>query len=150
MGEATIKVTREQVLEASKGMLQMQFYMVHSFPTAGMEAVMKNLPEHLDHQCAMERSGVMLAAVNNKPCSPRDDLSAFATIFSPPQTWPSALTRHNFLISSIFFSDVKSLFAILSIRSLPLAASRRSPLTVIPPWGKPYFIASSSRKGCSG
>src|SRR5947209_5515940 len=81
----------------------------------------------------------MLAAVNNKPCSPRDDPSAFATIFSPPETWPSALTRHNFLISSIFFSVVKSLFAILSIRSLPLAASRRSPLTVIPPRGKPYL-----------
>jgi len=31
------RVTREQVLEASKGMLQMQFYMVHSFPTAGMD-----------------------------------------------------------------------------------------------------------------
>jgi len=56
------RVTREQVLEASKGMLQMQFYMVYSFPTAGMDPVMKNLPKHLEHQCAMERSGVMLAA----------------------------------------------------------------------------------------
>jgi hypothetical protein len=55
-------ITREQVLEASKGMLQMQFYMVHSYPTAGMEPVMKNLPAHLEHQCAMERDGIMLAA----------------------------------------------------------------------------------------
>lgn len=57
-----IKITREQVLEASKGMLQMQFYMVHSFPTAGLEPVMKNLPAHLEHQCALERNGIMLAA----------------------------------------------------------------------------------------
>ena len=62
MAEPVVKVTREQVLEASKGMLQMQFYMVHSFPTAGMGPVMNNLPQHLEHQCAMERSGVMLAA----------------------------------------------------------------------------------------
>ena len=62
MADKTIKVTREQVLEASKGMLQMQFYMVHSFPAAGLEAVMKNLSEHLEHQCAMERTGIMLAA----------------------------------------------------------------------------------------
>lgn len=62
MAEESLKVTREQVLEASKGMLQMQFYMVHSFPTAGMGPVMKNLPAHLEHQCDMERSGIMLAA----------------------------------------------------------------------------------------
>lgn len=62
MAETAIRVSREQVLEASKGMLQMQFYMVHSYPTAGMDAVMKNLPEHLAHQCAMERGGIMLAA----------------------------------------------------------------------------------------
>lgn len=60
--DATIKVTREQVLEASRGMLQKQFYMVHSTPTAGMGPVMQNLPTHLEHQCAMERDGVMLAA----------------------------------------------------------------------------------------
>ncbi len=57
-----LTITREQVLEASKGMLQMQFYMVHSYPTAGMEPVMKNLPDHLEHQCALERDGIMLAA----------------------------------------------------------------------------------------
>ena len=62
MTQPVIKVTREQVLEASKGMLQMQFYMVHSVPAAGMEPVMKNLSTHLEHQCEMERSGVMLAA----------------------------------------------------------------------------------------
>jgi uncharacterized protein YciI len=55
-------VTREQVLEASKGMLQKQFYMVHSTPTKGMGPVMQNLPAHLEHQCEMERTGVMLAA----------------------------------------------------------------------------------------
>lgn len=58
----TIKVTKDQVLEASKGMLQKQFYMVHSTPTNGLGPVMQNLPVHLEHQCEMERTGVMLAA----------------------------------------------------------------------------------------
>lgn len=62
MSEAGIKVTREQVLEASRGMLQKQFYMVHSFPADGLEPVMRNLPEHLAHQCELERTGIMLAA----------------------------------------------------------------------------------------
>ncbi len=57
-----MKITREQVLDASKGMLQKQFYMVHSTPTSGMAPVMENLPVHLEHQCAMERQGIMLAA----------------------------------------------------------------------------------------
>lgn len=56
------KVTKEQILEASKGMLQKQFYMVHSTPTAGLGPIMKNLPAHLEHQCQMEREGIMLAA----------------------------------------------------------------------------------------
>ncbi len=62
MAQSDGKITREQVLEASKGMLQQQFYMVHSVPTDGMAPVMRNLPAHLDHQVAMERTGVMLAA----------------------------------------------------------------------------------------
>ena len=57
-----IKVTKDQVLEASKGMLQKQFYMVHSTPTNGLGPVMQNLEVHLEHQCEMERTGVMLAA----------------------------------------------------------------------------------------
>jgi len=62
MSDTNQKVTRQQVLDASKGMLQKQFYMVHSTPTAGIEPVMRNLPAHLEHQCAIERSGVMVAA----------------------------------------------------------------------------------------
>jgi hypothetical protein len=62
MSDKTIKITKAQVLEASKGMLQKQFYMVHSTPTNGMGPVMENLAAHLEHQCAIERSGVMLAA----------------------------------------------------------------------------------------
>ena len=62
MSDKTVKVSRDDVMQASKGMLQKQFYMVHSTPTAGMGPVMQNLPKHLEHQCAMERDGVMLAA----------------------------------------------------------------------------------------
>lgn len=59
---APAKVTREQVLEASKGMLQKQFYVVFSTPTNGIGPVMENLAAHLEHQCKIEQSGVMVAA----------------------------------------------------------------------------------------
>lgn len=62
MSDTNIRVTKEQVLQASKGMLQQQFYMVHSSPTAGLGPVMQHLAAHLEHQCAMERDGIMLAA----------------------------------------------------------------------------------------
>jgi uncharacterized protein len=62
MNENIHTVTRDQVMEASKGMLQKQFYMVHSTPTSGMGPVMEHLPAHLEHQCKMEREGIMLAA----------------------------------------------------------------------------------------
>jgi uncharacterized protein YciI len=57
-----MKITKEQVLEASKGMLQKQVYVVFSTPTNGIGPVMENLAAHLEHQCAIERSGVMVAA----------------------------------------------------------------------------------------
>jgi uncharacterized protein YciI len=56
------RITREDVLNASKGMLQKQFYMIHSTPTHGIGPVMANLPAHLEHQMKMEREGIMLAA----------------------------------------------------------------------------------------
>ena len=57
-----MKITKDQVLEASSGMLQKQVYVVFSTPTNGIEPVMKNLAAHLEHQCSIERAGVMLAA----------------------------------------------------------------------------------------
>ena len=57
-----MRVTVEQVLQASRGMLQKQFYVVFSTPTHGIGPVMANLEAHLAHQCAIEASGVMLAA----------------------------------------------------------------------------------------
>lgn len=62
MSNDAMKVTKDQVLEASRGMLQKQFYMVHSTPTQGLGPVMQHLEVHLAHQCEMERTGVMLAA----------------------------------------------------------------------------------------
>jgi uncharacterized protein YciI len=56
------RITRDDVLNASKGMLQKQFYMIHSTPTNGMGPVMENLGPHLEHQMKMERDGIMLAA----------------------------------------------------------------------------------------
>ncbi|QYY32700.1 MULTISPECIES: YciI family protein [Cupriavidus] len=61
MMEAT-RVTREQVLEASKGMLQKQFYVVFSKPTNGIGPVMENVPVHLEHQRKIEREGILVAA----------------------------------------------------------------------------------------
>lgn len=55
-------VTREQVLEASKGMLQKQVYAVSSTPTNGIGPVLEHLEAHLKHQVAIEKSGVLIAA----------------------------------------------------------------------------------------
>jgi uncharacterized protein YciI len=57
-----MKVPVQRVLDASKGMLQRQYYVVHSTPTNGIEAVMANLEEHLAHQCKIEADGIMVAA----------------------------------------------------------------------------------------
>jgi uncharacterized protein len=59
---AMIRVTCEQILEASKGMLQKQFYVVFSTPTHGIGPVMENLEKHLEHQREIERNGILMAA----------------------------------------------------------------------------------------
>lgn len=59
---AELKVTRQDVLNASKGMLQMQLYVVFTTPTKGLGPVMENLEAHLGHQRALERRGIMVAA----------------------------------------------------------------------------------------
>ena len=58
----TIRVTREQILEASKDMLKKQIYVVFSTPTHGIGPVMENLPQHLEHQLEIERAGILVAA----------------------------------------------------------------------------------------
>jgi len=45
-----------------RGLLAKQFYVVHTKPTGGMDAVFKNLTEHLAYQGELERTGVMFAA----------------------------------------------------------------------------------------
>lgn len=57
-----MKISREEALQASTGMLRKQVYMVHSTPTAGLEPVMQHIHAHLEHQRKMEREGIMLAA----------------------------------------------------------------------------------------
>lgn len=56
------RVTREQVLEASSGMLQKQVYAVFSTPTNGLGPVLENLAPHLNHQSAIEQAGILIAA----------------------------------------------------------------------------------------
>ena len=55
-------VTKDDVMQASKGMLQKQFYVVFSTPTNGIGPVMENLEAHLAHQCTIEADGIMVAA----------------------------------------------------------------------------------------
>ncbi|QBQ99060.1 MULTISPECIES: YciI family protein [Paraburkholderia] len=56
------RITREEVLERSRGMLQKQFYVVLSRPTGSLGAVLENVPRHLVHQCRIEREGILVAA----------------------------------------------------------------------------------------
>ncbi len=56
------KVTVQDVLEASKGMLQKQLYVIHTAPTAGLGPVMENLGPHLEFQVGLEKKGIMFGA----------------------------------------------------------------------------------------
>ncbi len=60
MSESKIKA--QEVLDASKGMLQKQLYVVFTTPTNGMGPVMENQEEHLKHQARMEREGIYFGA----------------------------------------------------------------------------------------
>lgn len=55
-------VTAADVLEASKGMLQKQLYVVFTRPTNGLGPVMENLEEHLAYQVKLESDGIMVGA----------------------------------------------------------------------------------------
>ena len=55
-------VTKEDVLKASSGMLQMQLYVVFTRPTKGLDAVMPVLEEHLEYQVSLEKRGIMFGA----------------------------------------------------------------------------------------
>jgi uncharacterized protein YciI len=55
-------ITREDLLEASKGMLQKQIYVYFTTPVNGMGPVMENLDAHLAFQVELEKKGVMFGA----------------------------------------------------------------------------------------
>ncbi|MEE9240414.1 MAG: hypothetical protein V3U53_04415, partial [bacterium] len=55
-------VTREDLLEASKEMLQKQMYVYFTTPTSGMGPVMENLEAHLKFQVELEKKGIMFGA----------------------------------------------------------------------------------------
>ena len=56
------KITKDDILEASKGMLQMQMFVVFTTPTNGMGPVMENIEEHLQFQVNLEQCGIMFGA----------------------------------------------------------------------------------------
>lgn len=60
MAEERLPVSH--VLEASRGMLQKQFYVVFTSPAKGMEAILKNLEDHLKFQVDLEKRGIMFGA----------------------------------------------------------------------------------------
>ena len=60
MSEPQVKA--KDVLEASKGMLQKQLYVVFTKPTNGLGPVLENLEKHLEFQCGLERRGIMFGA----------------------------------------------------------------------------------------
>jgi hypothetical protein len=55
-------VTREDLLEASKEMLQKQMYVYFTTPVNGMGPVMENLEAHLEFQVGLEKKGIMFGA----------------------------------------------------------------------------------------
>ena len=60
MSEPVIKV--EDILNASRGMLQKQLYAVFTSPANGMGPVMANIEAHLKFQIELEQKGIMFGA----------------------------------------------------------------------------------------
>ena len=60
MSEPLIKV--EDILNASRGMLQKQLYAVFTSPANGMGPVMANIEAHLKFQVELEQKGIMFGA----------------------------------------------------------------------------------------
>ena len=60
MSEPVIKV--EDILNASRGMLQKQLYVVFTTPANGMGPVMANIEVHLKFQIELEQKGIMFGA----------------------------------------------------------------------------------------
>ena len=56
------EIKKQDILAASKGMLQKQMYVVHTFPTNGMGPVMENIEPHLKFQIELEEKGIMFGA----------------------------------------------------------------------------------------
>ena len=55
-------ITKDDILEASKGMLQKQLFVVFTTPTNGMGPVMENIEDHLNFQVDLEKRGIMFGA----------------------------------------------------------------------------------------
>jgi len=56
------EIKKQDILDACKGMLQKQMYVVQTFPTNGMGPVMENIETHLKFQIALEEKGIMFGA----------------------------------------------------------------------------------------
>lgn len=56
------RITKDDILNASKGMLQKQLYVVFTTPTNGLGPVMANIEPHLKFQVELEQKGIMLGA----------------------------------------------------------------------------------------
>ena len=56
------EISKDDILQASDGMLQKQLYMYHTFPTDGLGPVMDNIGPHLEFQISLEKRGIMFGA----------------------------------------------------------------------------------------
>lgn len=54
--------TKADIINATKGMLNKDLYVVTTTPTGGMDQVMANLEEHLKFQVKLEQDGIMFGA----------------------------------------------------------------------------------------
>jgi uncharacterized protein YciI len=52
----------ERVKRLSEKFLGRQLYVIHTVPKASSEELARLLPEHLEHQIRLEKSGIMFAA----------------------------------------------------------------------------------------
>lgn len=56
------KITKHDILEKTRQMLQKQLYVIHTTPTNGLGPVMDKIGPHLEFQVKIEQEGVLFAA----------------------------------------------------------------------------------------
>jgi uncharacterized protein len=79
----------ERAQQMTRKMLGKQLYVIHTTPAAPREQIVPRLPDHLEHQVRLEKSGIMFAA---GPMANEDGSAAGGLIVIRAESFEAAKT----------------------------------------------------------